>query len=109
MTPITSIAEEENITPDSIYGQEHVTYAKTFWQYLIGLSLREDFDGVMIFEYKKPQNLIIHTTGMKFSLDITCYNEKNEIVKEIKNMVPWQFMYVKGVKWFAERKYVIED
>lgn len=105
MAPITTIAEEENITPNSIYERERVIYAKTFWEYLIGLSLREDFDGVMVFEYKKPLNLIIHTSGMKFSLDITCYNEKNEIVKEITNMTPWQFIYVKGVKWFAEKKH----
>lgn len=108
MTPITSIADTENITPNSVYGRERVIYAKSFWQYLVGLALREDFDGVMVFEYKKPVNLIIHTTGMKFSLDIDCYNDKNEIVKEVKNMAPWRFMYVKGVKWFAERKHIIE-
>ena len=108
MTPITSITEEENITPNSIYGREHVIYAKTFWQYLVGLALRDDFYGVMVFEYRKPINLIVHTVGMKFSLDIVCYNEKNEIVKEIVNMKPWQFVYVKGVKKLEERKHVSE-
>ena len=109
MTPISSITDTKKITPNSVYERERVIYAKTFWQYLVGLALRDDFYGVMVFEYRKPINMIVHTTGMKFSLDIKCYNEKNEIVKEIVNMTPWRFVYVKGVKWFAEKKHENTD
>ena len=108
MTPISSIADTEKITPNSVYGRESVIYAKTFWEKTIGLALREDFYGVMVFTYNKPVNLVIHTSFMKFSLDIDCYNERNEIIKKERGMKPWRFMYVKGVKWFAEKKHVSE-
>ena len=108
MTPISSIADTEKITPNSVYGRESVIYAKTFWEKTIGLALREDFYGVMVFTYNKPVNLVIHTSFMKFSLDISCHDENGKIIKEVKDMVPWRFMYVKNVKWFAEKKHVSE-
>ena len=104
MIPIKFIAEMERIAPERMKERHSIQYAKTFWEYLIGLMFKADFQGIMVFTYAKPINLFVHTCFMRFSLDITCYDEKNEIIREEKDMEPWRFMYVKGVKWFTEEK-----
>lgn len=109
MIPIKFIAEMGNITPERMKERYSIQYAKTFWEYLIGLMFKSDFRGMMVFTYAKPINLFIHTCFMRFPLDITCYDEKNGMIGEVKNMAPWRFMYVKGVKWFTEKKHLGEE
>jgi len=94
----------KNSAIERMYNDFYIEYASTFLQKMVGLALRDDFEGVMIFTYAKPTNFFIHTCGMFFPLDITCFDENNEVVREIKNMKPWKVVYVKGVKTFVEKK-----
>lgn len=104
MIPIQFITEMENIAPQHTKEHFDIQYATTFWQKSLGLMFKNDFLGKMFFRNYKPINLFIHTIFMRFPIDIICYNEKNEIIREVKNMKPYQIIYVRGVKCFVEQK-----
>ena len=103
MIPIQFITEMENIAPMRMKTRYRIQYAKTFWQKFIGLMFRKDFQGEMIFTYEKPTDIFIHTSFMKFDIDVVAYNEKNEVIISVK-LKPWRIVSLKGVKWFMEKK-----
>lgn len=104
MIPIGFIAEMETIAPIGMRERFGVEYAKTCLQKTIGLMFRKDCIGKMIFTFKKPASIYIHTFFMRFPVDISCYNEKYENIREVKNMKPWRVVVVKDVKLLAEQK-----
>lgn len=81
-----------------------VEYALSPLQRFRGLMFRKDFKGKMVFRFTRLCTILVHTFFMRFSIDVRFYNEKNEMIKEVKNMKPWRFVYVKNVKCFSERK-----
>lgn len=103
MIPIQFIMEMENIAPQRMKERYDIQYATTFWEKLVGLMFKKNFQGELIFTYKNPTNIFIHTLFMRFPIDVIAYNEKNEMIKSVK-LRPWQNVFVKGVKWFIEKK-----
>lgn len=103
MIPIQFITEMRTIAPQRMKERYNTHYAKTGWQKMMGLMFKKDFQGEMIFTYKKPTNIFIHTSFMKFDIDVIACNEKNEVIKSVK-LEPWQIISVEGVKWFIEKK-----
>jgi uncharacterized membrane protein (UPF0127 family) len=89
---------------DRRMNNHRVIYATSYWQRFMGLMFKKDFNKLMVFEFKKPQWIIIHTWFMRFSIDIFCYNDKNELIREINCVRPWKIILVKNVKYFVERK-----
>jgi len=93
----------ENVAPQRMK-ERNIQYANTFLKRSLGLMFKKDFQGEMVFTFPKPTNIFIHTFFMRFDINAVCYNEKNEIVREVKNMKPYRIMYVKNVKYFVEQK-----
>ena len=81
--------------------------AKNFISRGLGLMFLKDFEGSLVFKFKKPTTIIMHTFFMRFKLDITFYDINNEAIKKIRNMPPWKAIIVPNVKCFVERKSII--
>jgi len=92
----------ENIAPQRMKERYNIQYANTFLKRSLGLMFKKDFQGKLIFTFKKPTNLIIHTAFMKFSIHIRFYNS-NQLINEC-DMKPWRFMVVRNVDCFTEEK-----
>lgn len=103
MMSIGFIAEMENIAPNRMKERYGIQYANTFLKRTLGLMFKKDFRGELIFTFKKPTNLFIHTFFMRFDIDVMCYNKKNEIIKHRK-LQPWRSMCVNDVKQIIEKK-----
>lgn len=68
-----------------------IEVANTFFKQLKGLMFRRDFDGVMIFPFKKPVNYSFHTFFMFFPIDIYFfYNDV--VVEKYLNVKPWKII-----------------
>ena len=103
MIPIQFITEMGSIAPMRMKTRYRIHYANTFLKRTLGLMFKKDFQGEMIFTYEKPTDIFIHTSFMKFAIDVIVYNEKSEVIKSVK-LEPWRIISVKGVKWFMEKK-----
>ena len=103
MIPIQFIMEMETIAPQRMRTRYGIQYASTFLEKFIGLMFKKDFQGELIFTYAKPSNFFIHTFFMRFPIDVVAYNEKSEVIKSVK-LEPWRIVFIKGVKWFIEKK-----
>ena len=93
----------ENIAPQRMKERYGIHYANTFLKRTLGLMFKKDFLGELVFTFKKPTTLFIHTLFMKFDIDVVCYNEKNKLIKLTK-LQPWRIMFVKNVKRIIEKK-----
>ena len=85
---------------------DKIILARTFLQQSLGLMFRKDipYDYGVFFEFKKPKNIIVHTSFMRFNLDIVFFGENQKVIKIVKNMQPWKVVKVEGVKEFLEIK-----
>ena len=88
------------------YNIAQILCTKTFWDQAIGLMFKKDIppDYGMLFVYKRPKIIGIHTFFMRFMINIIFFDEKMEEIKIVKNLKPWRVVYVKGVKAFLEVK-----
>lgn len=83
-----------------------IKFAKTFLQRSLGLMFRDciPHDFGLCFEFRKPKTVLVHTYFMKFNIDVVFFGEKQKVVRIVKNMKPWKFVKVEGVKEFVEVK-----
>ena len=58
----------------------------------------------MLFAFETSRSVTVHTFFMRFPIDITFYSENDKVIKVVKNMKPWQWVKVDGVKKFMETK-----
>ena len=93
----------ETIAPQRMKERYSIHYANTYLKRTLGLMFKKDFKGELVFTYAKPTDIFIHGFFMRFPVDVVAYNEKNEVIKSI-NLKPWRIVFVKGVKWFIEKK-----
>lgn len=85
-----------------INGKTHknVYKAETFFERLKGLMFVKKENAFILF---LPNCNSIHTCFMKFPLTVICLNEKMEVVKKIKNIKPFKFIFpLKNVKHIVE-------
>jgi len=68
----------------------------------MGLMFKKDIpdDYVLIFRFKKPQRLSVHTFFMRFDLDIGFLNEEGRITKTYKNVKPFKRVCSFGKNFF---------
>ncbi|MCK4526145.1 DUF192 domain-containing protein [candidate division WOR-3 bacterium] len=83
-----------------------IKFAKTFLQQSLGLMFRDciPHDFGLWFEFKKPKKVVVHTFFMKFNIDVVFFGENQKVIKVVRNMQPWKFVKVEGVKEFLEVK-----
>ena len=99
---IQFVTERGNSAPTRKSDRCSTQYATTLWQRTLGLMFREDFDGELIFKFKKPCTIFVHSFFMKFSIRIKFYN-KNRFIKKC-DMQPWQIIIVRNIDCFVEEK-----
>lgn len=84
-----------------------VVKASNFVTQWLGLMFRKDFSGEMSFTFARSQIIFMHTFFMRFPIDVTFFDEEDNVIKKIRNMKPWRVLVVRGVKKFVERKSVL--
>lgn len=77
-----------------------ITCANTFFKRFIGLMLKKDFNGAMLFTNLKDSS--IHTHFMRFNID-AYFLDENKIVYEKATLKPWKFY-----KPSKKAKYILE-
>ena len=80
--------------------------AKTPFQQAIGLMFRKSipYDYGIWFVFDKPKTAVVHTLFMRFPIDIIFFGEEQKVIRIVRNMKPWKFVKVEGVKEFLEVK-----
>ena len=83
-----------------------IKFARTFLQQSLGLMFRDciPHDFGLWFEFRKPKKVVVHTLFMRFAIDIVFFGENQKVVRIVRNMKPWKFVKVEGVKEFLEVK-----
>jgi len=92
----------ENVAPQGMFERYKIEYANTFLKRTLGLMFKRNFDGKLVFTFKKPTNFFVHTCFMRFGIHVKFYNN-NYLIKEC-DMKPWQVLVVRGVDCFTEEK-----
>ena len=83
--------------------EKKIIYADTFLKRVFGLMFKKDFEGILLFSFKKPSIVLIHSFFMRFSIDVMCFNDNGNLIKSF-TLNPWRVKIVKGVKYIVERK-----
>ena len=83
-----------------------IVTAKSSLQQFFGLMFRKSipYDYGVWFEFDKPKTAVVHTFFMRFNIDIVFFSENQKVIRIVRNMQPWKFVKVEGVKEFLEVK-----
>lgn len=73
----------------------NIREAKSFRDRLMGLMFKKNINYGLLFNNCKS----IHTFFMKEEIDVVATDEKDNIIKEYKNLKPWKILFApKGTK-----------
>ena len=76
----------------------------SLWQHTMGCMFQSEMQP-LIFIFKHPKKIGIHTCFVQQSIDIAFLNEKNKIIELKLDMKPWQFYTSKSApKYMVETK-----